>query len=105
MVWRTTQIRLSSPKETVLRIALCPTCEAIQSFWAFVTGEASERCRREWRKTINGDDICHAMRSLGLDHYAGAMQRYLLRYHESEELVAALNNSGGSSDGKDRCEG
>ncbi|KAL6839900.1 hypothetical protein ACP4OV_029710 [Aristida adscensionis] len=70
--------------------------EAIQEcateFVGFVTGEASERCRRERRKTINGDDICHAMRSLGLDNYADAMRRYLQRYRESEELAAALNS-------------
>ncbi|CAO1947173.1 unnamed protein product [Urochloa humidicola] len=69
--------------------------ECATEFVGFVTGEASERCRRERRKTINGDDICHAMRSLGLDHYADAMRRYLQRYRESEELAAALNNGGG----------
>ena len=67
--------------------------ECATEFIGFVTGEASERCRRERRKTVNGDDICHAMRSLGLDHYAGAMHRYLQRYREGEELAAALNNS------------
>jgi nuclear transcription Y subunit beta len=69
--------------------------ECTTEFLAFVTGEASERCRRERRKTINGDDICHAMSSLGLDHYADAMRRYLQRYRESEELAAALNSSSG----------
>lgn len=68
--------------------------ECATEFVGFVTGEASERCRRERRKTINGDDICHAMRSLGLDHYADAMRRYLQRYRESEELAAALNSVG-----------
>ncbi|CAM0884669.1 unnamed protein product [Alopecurus aequalis] len=67
--------------------------ECATEFIGFVTGEASERCRQERRKTVNGDDICHAMRGLGLDHYAGAMQRYLQRYREGEELAAALNNS------------
>ncbi|XP_062208009.1 nuclear transcription factor Y subunit B-4-like [Phragmites australis] len=67
--------------------------ECATEFVGFVTGEASERCRRERRKTINGDDICHAMRSLGLDHYADAMRRYLQRYRESEELAASLNRS------------
>ncbi|KAL6613849.1 hypothetical protein ACP70R_036119 [Stipagrostis hirtigluma subsp. patula] len=71
--------------------------ECATEFVGFVTGEASERCRRERRKTINGDDICHAMRSLGLDNYADAMRRYLQRYRESEELAAALNSGGGGS--------
>ncbi|CAO2181806.1 unnamed protein product [Urochloa humidicola] len=69
--------------------------ECATEFVGFITGEASERCRRERRKTINGDDIYHAMRSLGLDHYADAMRRYLQRYRESEELAAALNNGSG----------
>jgi nuclear transcription Y subunit beta len=73
--------------------------ECTTEFVGFVTGEASERCRRERRKTINGDDICHAMRSLGLDHYADAMRRYLQRYRETEELAAALNSGGGGHDG------
>lgn len=69
--------------------------ECTTEFVGFVTGEASERCRRDRRKTINGDDICHAMRSLGLDHYADAMRRYLQRYRESEELAAAFNRTSG----------
>ena len=67
--------------------------ECATEFISFVTGEASERCRRERRKTVNGDDVCHAMRSLGLDHYADAMHRYLQRYREGEELAASLNSS------------
>ncbi|VAH68501.1 unnamed protein product [Triticum turgidum subsp. durum] len=46
--------------------------ECATEFIGFVTGEASERCRRERRKTVNGDDICHAMTTLGLDNYAGS---------------------------------
>ncbi|GJN16817.1 hypothetical protein PR202_gb03840 [Eleusine coracana subsp. coracana] len=69
--------------------------ECATEFVGFVTGEASERCRQERRKTINGDDICHAMRNLGLDHYADAMRGYLRRYRESEEVAAALNNNSG----------
>lgn len=73
--------------------------ECATEFVGFVTGEASERCRRERRKTINGDDICHAMRSLGLDHYADAMRRYLQRYRESEELAATLNSGSAGAGG------
>ncbi|KAF0923479.1 hypothetical protein E2562_006367 [Oryza meyeriana var. granulata] len=74
--------------------------ECATEFISFVTGEASERCRRERRKTVNGDDICHAMRTLGLDHYADAMRRYLQRYRESEELAASLNNNNGGAGGR-----
>ena len=40
------------------------------------------------------------MRSLGLDHYADAMHRYLQRYRKTEELAAALNRGGGGRDGR-----
>uniref|UniRef100_A0ACD5XB89 Uncharacterized protein n=1 Tax=Avena sativa TaxID=4498 RepID=A0ACD5XB89_AVESA len=81
------------PEAKVSKSAKETMQECATEFIGFVTGEASARCRRERRKTVNGDDICHAMRSLGLDHYAGAMHRYLQRYREGEELAAALNNS------------
>ncbi|XP_047053269.1 nuclear transcription factor Y subunit B-4-like [Lolium rigidum] len=81
------------PEAKVSKSAKETMQECATEFIGFVTGEASERCRRERRKTMNGDDICHAMKSLGLDHYAGAMHRYLQRYREGEELAAALKNS------------
>ncbi|KAJ1286992.1 hypothetical protein BS78_03G395600 [Paspalum vaginatum] len=88
------------PQAKISKCAKETIQECATEFIGFVTGEASERCRRERRKTINGDDICHAMRSLGLDHYADAMRRYLQRYRESEELAAALNSGSGGDDGK-----
>jgi histone H3/H4 len=81
------------PEAKVSKSAKETMQECATEFIGFVTGEASARCRQERRKTVNGDDICHAMKSLGLDHYAGAMHRYLQRYREVEELAAVLNNS------------
>nr|AIZ68343.1 CCAAT-binding transcription factor A [Triticum aestivum] len=66
--------------------------ECATEFIGFVTGEASDRSRRERRKTVNGGDICQSMTTLGLDNYAGAMGRYSQRYREGEEPGAALNN-------------
>ncbi|XP_072984402.1 nuclear transcription factor Y subunit B-4-like [Typha latifolia] len=62
--------------------------ECASEFVSFITGEASDRCRKEKRKTINGDDICYAMKSLGLDEYAETMGRYLHKYRENEEILA-----------------
>ncbi|KAM0887835.1 hypothetical protein ACQ4PT_028741 [Festuca glaucescens] len=81
------------PEAKVSKSAKQTMQECATEFIGFVTSEALERCRRERRKTMNGDDICHAMKSLGLDHYASAMQRYLQKYREGEELAAVLNNS------------
>ncbi|XP_030551449.1 nuclear transcription factor Y subunit B-5-like [Rhodamnia argentea] len=58
--------------------------ECVSEFIGFVTSEASEKCRKERRKTVNGDDICCAMETLGFDNYAGPLRRYLHRYRELE---------------------
>ncbi|KAG8372964.1 hypothetical protein BUALT_Bualt12G0121800 [Buddleja alternifolia] len=54
--------------------------ECVSEFIGFVTGEASEKCRKERRKTVNGDDVCWAMGTLGFDNYAGPLKRYLDRH-------------------------
>ncbi|TKY54134.1 Nuclear transcription factor Y subunit B-5 [Spatholobus suberectus] len=59
--------------------------ECASEFISFVTSEASEKCRKERRKTVNGDDICWALGSLGFDDYAEPLRRYLLRYRELED--------------------
>ena len=58
--------------------------DCVSEFVKFVTGEASDRCRKENRKTVNGDDICWALRALGFDECAEAMARYLYKYREFE---------------------
>ncbi|KAK2992000.1 hypothetical protein RJ640_014861 [Escallonia rubra] len=58
--------------------------ECASEFISFVTGEASEKCRKERRKTVNGDDICWALGTLGFDDYAEPLKRYLHRYRELE---------------------
>ncbi|KAL9161352.1 hypothetical protein ABFS82_07G016200 [Erythranthe guttata] len=58
--------------------------ECASEFIGFVTGEASEKCRKERRKTVNGDDICWAMGQLGFDDYVGPLKRYLIRFRDFE---------------------
>ncbi|GAB4851267.1 hypothetical protein Ancab_030562 [Ancistrocladus abbreviatus] len=58
--------------------------ECVSEFIAFVTGEASDKCRRERRKTVNGDDVCWALGNLGFDDYAVALRRYLQRFRDLE---------------------
>lgn len=67
--------------------------ECVSEFIGFVTGEASEKCRKERRKTVNGDDICSAMATLGFDDYAGPLKRYLDRYREIEVDRANQNKA------------
>ncbi|MBA0570895.1 hypothetical protein Golax_021932 [Gossypium laxum] len=58
--------------------------ECVSEFISFVTSEASDKCRKERRKTINGEDICWALATLGFDDYAAPLRRYLNKYREVE---------------------
>ncbi|WCJ23515.1 Nuclear transcription factor Y subunit B [Euphorbia peplus] len=71
--------------------------ECVSEFISFVTGEASERCRKERRKTVNGDDVCWAMVSLGFDDHEGPLRRYLEKYREIEGDRSANQEKGSSS--------
>lgn len=48
----------------------------------FVTSRASDKCQREKRKTINGDDLLWAMTTLGFEEYIEPLKIYLMRYRE-----------------------
>ncbi|XP_027364538.1 nuclear transcription factor Y subunit B-4-like [Abrus precatorius] len=65
--------------------------ECVTEFISFVTGEASDKCHKENRKTVNGDDICWALSSLGFDNYAEAIGRYLHKYRQLEREKMTKN--------------
>ncbi|KAI4345069.1 hypothetical protein L6164_012236 [Bauhinia variegata] len=58
--------------------------ECVSEFISFVTGEASDKCQREKRKTINGDDIIWAITTLGFEDYVEPLKTYLQKYREIE---------------------
>ncbi|KAL9329688.1 hypothetical protein ACSQ67_004691 [Phaseolus vulgaris] len=58
--------------------------ECVSEFISFITGEASDKCQREKRKTINGDDLLWAMTTLGFENYVGPLKLYLHNYRETE---------------------
>lgn len=62
--------------------------ECVSEFISFVTAEASDKCHKEKRKTVNGDDICWALGSLGFDDYVEPLKRYLCRYRQLESEKA-----------------
>lgn len=43
---------------------------------------ASDKCQREKRKTINGDDLLWAMATLGFEDYIDPLKGYLAKYRE-----------------------
>ena len=70
--------------------------ECVSEFISFVTGEASDKCQREKRKTINGDDLLWAMTTLGFEDYVEPLKIYLQKFRELEgEKTAALGRGGG----------
>ncbi|EXB36067.1 Nuclear transcription factor Y subunit B-3 [Morus notabilis] len=58
--------------------------ECVSEFISFITGEASDKCQREKRKTINGDDLLWAMTTLGFEDYVEPLKIYLQRFRETE---------------------
>eukprot|EP00252_Welwitschia_mirabilis_P013618 TRINITY_DN2997_c0_g1_i2.p1 TRINITY_DN2997_c0_g1~~TRINITY_DN2997_c0_g1_i2.p1 ORF type:complete len:162 (-),score=26.56 TRINITY_DN2997_c0_g1_i2:496-981(-) len=58
--------------------------ECVSEFISFITSEASDKCQREKRKTINGDDLLWAMGTLGFEDYVEPLKLYLQKYREME---------------------
>ena len=74
--------------------------ECVSEFISFITGEASDKCQREKRKTINGDDLLWAMTTLGFEAYVAPLKSYLNRYREAEgEKAAVLGGGAGARQG------
>lgn len=79
--------------------------ECVSEFISFITGEASDKCQREKRKTINGDDLLWAMTTLGFEDYVEPLKIYLQKYREMEGEKSSIGRgekdgtSGGSAGG------
>ncbi|KAI3717928.1 hypothetical protein L1987_69863 [Smallanthus sonchifolius] len=70
--------------------------ECVSEFISFITGEASDKCQREKRKTINGDDLLWAMTTLGFEDYVEPLKVYLQRFRDMEgEKTALAGRQGG----------
>lgn len=54
-------------------------------FISFITSQAMDNCLLEKRKTLNGEDLLHAMFSLGFEHYSEILKIYLAKYRETKE--------------------
>ena len=67
--------------------------ECVSEFISFITSEACEKCLSERRKTINGDDLLHAMTTLGFEKYIDPLRLYLQRYREVTKTDKPEENS------------
>ncbi|KAL0847928.1 hypothetical protein Bca101_021175 [Brassica carinata] len=75
--------------------------ECVSEFISFVTSEASDKCQREKRKTINGEDLLWAMTTLGFEEYVEPLKLYLARYREMEGDNKGSGKGGESSAKRD----
>ena len=75
--------------------------ECVSEFISFITGEASDKCQREKRKTINGDDLLWAMMTLGFEEYVEPLKVYLQKFREMEGEKTNMGGGGRQSDHKD----
>jgi len=58
---------------------------------------ASDKCQKEKRKTINGDDLLWAMATLGFEDYVDPLKIYLQKYREVSDGSCSLLCRCGSS--------
>jgi len=61
--------------------------ECVSEFISFVTSEASDKCLREKRKTINGDDLLWAMSTLGFEEYIEPLKLHLVKFRQVRSLI------------------
>ncbi|CAN0881380.1 Nuclear transcription factor Y subunit B-8 [Linum grandiflorum] len=69
--------------------------ECVSEFISFITSEASDKCQREKRKTINGDDLLWAMATLGFEDYIDPLKVYLSKYREVKGDTKGSSAKGG----------
>ena len=68
----------------------------MSEYISFITSEACERCQGGNRKTINGDDLLHALNQLGFEHYMDNLNAYYRRYKEARDQA---DGKGGNNEG------
>ncbi|RVW56809.1 Nuclear transcription factor Y subunit B-8 [Vitis vinifera] len=77
--------------------------ECVSEFISFITSEyedfvftcrASDKCQKEKRKTINGDDLLWAMATLGFEDYIDPLKVYLHRFREGDAKGSVKGGDG-----------
>ncbi|KAG0466532.1 hypothetical protein HPP92_018112 [Vanilla planifolia] len=68
--------------------------ECVSEFISFITSEASDKCQREKRKTINGDDLLWSMATLGFEEYIEPLKLYLQKYREGDNKISTKGEDG-----------
>lgn len=67
----------------IVTLKLVISCIMVHfSFVLYLSIRASDKCQKEKRKTVNGDDLLWAMATLGFEEYINPLKAYLSRYRE-----------------------
>ncbi|CAD6332797.1 unnamed protein product [Miscanthus lutarioriparius] len=69
--------------------------ECVSEFISFITSEASDKCMKERRKTINGDDIIWSLGTLGFEEYVEPLKIYLKNYREGDTKGSKSSDQNG----------
>lgn len=48
---------------------------------------ASDKCRKDKRQTLNGDDLIWAMNRLGFQDYVNPLKAYLNKYRQVTQVM------------------
>ncbi|KAF2580962.1 hypothetical protein F2Q70_00008599, partial [Brassica cretica] len=71
-------------------------CFSSISLWKHA--EASDKCQKEKRKTVNGEDLLWAMRTLGFEDYLEPLKLYLARYREGDNKGSVKSGDSNNRD-------
>uniref|UniRef100_A0A6N2K165 Transcription factor CBF/NF-Y/archaeal histone domain-containing protein n=1 Tax=Salix viminalis TaxID=40686 RepID=A0A6N2K165_SALVM len=92
----------SSPREQDRLLPIANLMQRMQCVESSASSGERDKCQREKRKTINGDDLLWAMTTLGFEDYVEPLKIYLQKFREMEgEKTAAMGivRQGDSRDG------
>ncbi len=73
------------PKLKISKEAKALVEECVTEFICFITSEASEKCKREKRKTVNSEDLLRVMNHLGFENYVVILKVYYHKYRNALE--------------------
>ena len=74
--------------------------ECVGEFIAFITSEASHKCKNENRKTVNGEDILWSLDQAGFGEYKDIQKIYQEKYKLVQEKFGDVNQAQNDDESK-----
>ncbi|KAL6861232.1 hypothetical protein ACP4OV_016932 [Aristida adscensionis] len=86
--------RMLPPHAKITDDAKDSILECVSEFISFITAEANDHSRSEYRKIVTADDILWAMKRLGFDDYVRPMGLFVQRMRQSEVVAGRGSERG-----------